>query len=200
MTATMVCREIAAAGLLLASYPLDLVARRSERLLPRIGREPVILVHGLGGSRANFLAFAGYIRMTGFLNIHFFEYPRGQSVADSAEQLGAFVRGVAPERGVHLIGHSLGGAISRRFASSAPAGAVRSIVTIGSPYSFSQVSARELAIFGDEDPIVPPPPAELAGPRMFKRIHVLPNTGHLAILYHPETLRLAANELRINRA
>ncbi len=200
MTRETVIREIATAGLLLASYPLDLLARRGERLLPRMGRETVVLAHGLGGSRANFLAFAGYIRMAGFLNVEFFEYPRWQSLEDSAAQLSAFIDKLAPGGGVHLVGHSLGGTIARRFAAAAPVRTVRSIVTIGSPYALTQSSARELAIFGDEDPIVPPPPEELVSERMFKRVHVLPRTGHLAILYHPETLRLTANELRLNRA
>lgn len=200
MTREGVIREIAAAGLLLASYPLDAIARRGERLLPRLGRETVVLAHGLGGSRANFLAFAGYIRMVGFPNVEFFEYPRWQSIDESAAQLRAFVDEIAPEGGVHLVGHSLGGTIARRFAQSAARRAVRSIVTIGSPWHPSQASPREIAIFGDDDAIVPPPPEELMPERMFKRVHVLPQTGHLAILYHPETLRLTANELRLNRA
>jgi pimeloyl-ACP methyl ester carboxylesterase len=199
MTSTTVAREIATAGLLLASYPIDLFARQGERLLPRLGGEPVILAHGLGGSRANFLAFAAYIRMTGFSNISFFEYSRWQSVTVSAQQLGEFVHQFSPEGGVHLIGHSLGGTISRRFTAMAPKGTVRSLITIGSPYSFSQTSGNEVAIFGDEDPIVPPPPTEMVSEQMFKRMIVLDRTGHLAILYHPETLRIAASELRLNR-
>src|SRR5690348_2106095 len=138
MTSRTVYREIATAGLLLASYPLDLFARQGERLMPRLGGDPVILAHGLGGSRANFFAFAAYIRMAGFSNIAFFEYSRWQSVAESAKQLGELIAQVAPEGGVHLIGHSLGGTISRRFAAGAPRGTVRSLVTIGSPLVFAE--------------------------------------------------------------
>lgn len=199
MTPTTVYREIVTAGLLLASYPLDLFARQGERLLPTMGGDLVILAHGLGGSRANFLAFAAYVRFAGFPDIAFFEYPRFQSVSESAQQLGEFVNKRAPRGGVHLIGHSLGGTIARRYASSAPRDTVRSLITIGSPYSLSQISSDEVAIFGDEDPIVPPPPAELVDERMFKRMMVLDNTGHLAILYHPETLRIVATEMRVNR-
>jgi pimeloyl-ACP methyl ester carboxylesterase len=201
MTSRTVYRELAIAGLLLASYPIDLLTRQGERLMPRIGlvRDPVILAHGLGGSRANFLAFATYIRMTGFSNVHFFEYSRWQSVADSAQQLEEMVQDVAPTGGVHLIGHSLGGTIGRRFTAMAPKGTVRSLITIGSPYSFSQSSPQEFAIFGDEDPIVPAPPPEMVSEQMFKQMVVLDNTGHLAILYHPETLRVTASELRLNR-
>jgi pimeloyl-ACP methyl ester carboxylesterase len=203
MTSLTVCRELATAGLLLASYPIDLLTRPSERFLPRIGsvHDPVILAHGLGGNRANFFGFATYLRLTGFSNIIFFEYSRmqSQSIAESAKRLGMLIEEVAPAGGVHLIGHSLGGTISRRFTAMAPGGTVRSLITIGSPYSFSQISPDEIAIFGDEDPIVPPPPTEMMPPQMFKQMVVLEDAGHLAILYHPETLRVAASELRGNR-
>ena len=203
MTSRTVYRELAIAGLLLAWYPIDLLTRPSERWFARIGysQDPVILAHGLGGNRANFFAFAAYLRMTGFSNVRFFEYSRlqSQSVAESAKRLGMLVEEVAPGGGVHLIGHSLGGTIARRFTAMAPVGTVRSLITIGSPYAFSQSSPQEIAIFGDEDPIVPPPPTEMMGEQMFKQMVVLEDTGHLAILYHPETLRVAASELRLNR-
>jgi pimeloyl-ACP methyl ester carboxylesterase len=203
MTSRTVYRELATAGLLLASYPIDVLSRPGERFLPRLGliQDPVILVHGLGGNRANFFAFAAYLRLTGFLNISFFEYTRmqSQSVAESAKRLGMLAEELAPAGGVHLIGHSLGGTISRRFTAMAPKATVRSLITIGSPYSFSQTSPQEIAIFGDEDPIVPPPPTEMMSEQMFKQMVVLEDTGHLAILYHPETLRVAASELRLNR-
>ena len=46
---------------------------------------------------------------------------------------------------------------------------------------------------------MPAPPTEMVSEQMFKRMVVLDDTGHLAILYHPETLRVAASELRLNR-
>jgi pimeloyl-ACP methyl ester carboxylesterase len=203
MTSRTVYRELATAGLLLASYPFDLLSRQNVRFPACAGlaTDPVILVHGLGGSRTNFLAFAAYIRMTGFLNVSFFEYSRrqSQSVAEAAKRLGMLIEELAPAGGVHLIGHSLGGTISRRFTAMAPKGVVRSLITIGSPYSFTQVSPQEIAIFGDEDPIVPPPPTEMMPEQMFKQMVVLEDAGHLAVLYHPETLRVAASELRLNR-
>jgi pimeloyl-ACP methyl ester carboxylesterase len=203
MTSRTVYRELVTVGLLLASYPIDVITRPTERFIPRHGliRDPVILVHGLGGNRTNFFAFAAYIRLTGFLNVSFFEYTRAQSqsVAESAKRLGMLVEELAPAGGVHLIGHSLGGTISRRFTAMASKGTVRSLITIGAPYSFSQASPQEVAIFGDEDPIVPPPPTEMMSEQMFKEMVVLEDTGHLAILYHPETLRVAASELRLNR-
>ena len=203
MTSRAVYRELATVGLLLASYPFDLLSRHSEPFIPRVGliHDPVILAHGLGGSRANFLGFSVYLRMIGFSNIGFFEYSRSQSqsIAESAKGLGTLIEEIAPDGGVHLIGHSLGGTISRRYTAMAPKGTVRSLITVGSPYSFSQISPQEIAIFVDEDPIVPPPPTELMPDQMFKQMVVLEDTGHLAILYHPETLRVAASELRRSR-
>lgn len=201
MNTTTVCREIVAAGALIASYPLDWIARQGEPLLGEGHSEPVILTHGLGGSRANFLALATYLRMAGFDKFVYFEYPRWQSVSESAAQLGAAVDEIAGGRGVHLVGHSLGGTIARRYATvNARPGAVRSLVTLGSPYRYTQSSPRELAIFGDEDPIVPAPSMLPAGSDAFGRVVILKNTGHLALIYHPEALRIAATELRANRA
>ncbi len=201
MNSRTVIRELAAAGALLASHPLDLIARQGEALMNSQESEPVILAHGLGGSRSNLLALATYLRMAGFSNIVYFEYPRWQPIADSAAELGAMVRALADQHGgVHLIGHSLGGTIARRYASDAPCGAVRSLLTLGSPYSYTQSSPDEIAVFGDEDPIVPPPLEHLASSTAFGKMVVLRSTGHLALLYHPEVLRIAGTELRARRA
>lgn len=204
MTSRTVYRELTIGAFLLAAYPFELISRSTERFLPRIGliHDPVVLAHGLGGSRAHFLAFATYLRMIGFSDVRFFEYSRSQSqsTAETAKRLGTMIEEIDAPAGVHIIGHSLGGTIARRFTAMAPKGTVRSLITIGSPYSFSQTSPHEIAIFGDEDPIVPPPPTELMPDNMFREMVVLEDTGHLAILYHPETLRVAAEELRLNRA
>jgi hypothetical protein len=61
------------------------------------------------------------------------------------QKLEAMVREAAPAAGAHLIGYSLGGTISRIFTAMAPTGTVRSLITIGSPYSFSQISPQEPA-------------------------------------------------------
>ena len=201
MNSRTAMRELAAAGALLASYPLDLIARRGEPLLNSQHSEPVVLAHGLGGSRANLLALATYLRIAGFGNISYFEYPRWQPITDSAAELGGMVRALADEHGgAHLIGHSLGGTIARHYASGAPRGEVRSLITLGSPYWFSQWSPDEVAVFGDEDPIVPPPPEHVANGNAFGKMVVLRSTGHLALLYHPEVLRIAGTELRARRA
>lgn len=201
MTATTVLREIAAVGALLASYPLDAVTRHAPALGWGNPDEPVILVHGFGGNRSNLLAMASYLRLSGFDNLSYFEYPRRQPIAVSAAKLASMVDEIAGHvGGTHLVGHSLGGTIARLFASTARRGAVRSLVTLGSPYLYGHWASRELAIYGDEDPIVPPPPAQsLANTFAMGRRTVIGNTGHLALAFHPEVLRMTAAELRANR-
>ena len=200
MNSRTVITEIAAAGALIGSYPVDLLVRRGEPYFCEPSSEPVILIHGFGGGRSNLLALAAYIRLAGFDNVSYFEYPRWQTIADSSEQL----RHVAEEKsdgiGVHLIGHSLGGTVARRYATGAPKGAVRSLITLGSPYSYGQWSPTEVGIFGDDDPIVPAPIAELTNSAAFGRIVTLHDVGHLALIFHPEALRVIGIELRGNRA
>lgn len=193
-----VLKEIAAAGALLASYPLDQIARNAPSLVCAAPGEPVILIHGYGGGRSNLLALASYLRLSGMDNISYFEYPRSQPITASALKLAAMADEVAPG-GAHLVGHSLGGSIARLYALTARRGAVRSIVTLGSPYLFGQWAPRELAIFGDEDPIVPAPTGVIAQSMPFGRRVVLEDAGHLALAFLPEALRLVATELRANR-
>lgn len=193
-----VLKEIAAAGALLASYPLDQIARNAPAIGCVAPEEPVILIHGYGGGRSNLLALASYLRLSGMDNISYFEYPRSQTITSSAMKLSAMVDEAAPG-GAHLVGHSLGGSIARLYALTARRGAVRSIVTLGSPYLFGQWAPRELAIFGDEDPIVPAPAGVIAQSIPFGRRVVLEGAGHLALAFLPEALRLVATELRANR-
>ena len=200
MNSRTVITEIAAAGALIGSYPLDWLVKRGEPYFCAPSSEPVILLHGFGGGRSNLLALAAYLRLAGFDNVSYFEYPRWQTLVDSAAQLGRVVEEKSDGNGVHLIGHSLGGTVARRYAADAPQGAVRSLVTLGSPYSYGQWSPRELGIFGDDDPIVPAPIEGLTPAVAFGRIVTLHDVGHLALVFHPEVWRIVATELRANRA
>ena len=113
MNSRTVVTEIAAAGALIGSYPLDWLVKRGEPYFCEPSSEPVILLHGFGGSRANLLALAAYIRLAGFDNVSYFEYPRWQTLTDSAAQLGRVADEKSGGDGVHLIGHSLGGTVAR---------------------------------------------------------------------------------------
>ncbi len=200
MNSRTIITEIAAAGALIGSYPLDWLVKRSEPYWCTRSSEPVILIHGFGGSRSNLLALAAYIRLAGFDNLSYFEYPRWQTLGDSAAQLGHVAEEKSGGTGVHLIGHSLGGVVGRRYAAAASKSAVRSLITLGAPYSYGQWSPREVGIFGDDDPIVPAPVQALMTRLAFARIVTLHDVGHLALIFHPEALRIIGTELRSNRA
>src|SRR5260370_40565948 len=200
MNSRTIVTEMAAAGVLLGSYPLDWLIRQTEQYRWGPSTETVILAHGFGGNRSNLLALAAYLRLARFDNVTYFQYPRWQSIEDSAAQLGHLIEEKTGDTGVHLIGHSLGGTIARRYAADAPAGAIRSLITLGSPYSYGQRSPQEIGIFGDDDPIVPAPIEAMLHPGAFARIVVLRDVGNLALLFHPEVLRIIGTELRANRA
>lgn len=200
MKSRTVITEIAAATALVGSYPLDWLVKQGEPYISAPSSEPVILIHGFGGSRSNLLALAAYIRLAGFDNVSYLEYPRWQSIADSALQLGRIVERKSGGKGIHLVGHSLGGTVARRYAASAPKDVVRSLVTLGSPYSYQQWSPTEIGIFGDDDPIVRAPSESLMNRTSFARIVTLRDVGHLALIFHPEALRIIGTELRANRA
>ena len=200
MRSRTVITEIAAAGVLIGSYPLDWLVRRGEQYRCSPSSEPVILLHGFGGSRSNLLALAAYLRLAGFDNVSYFEYPRWQTIGDSAAQLERLVEEKSGGKGAHLIGHSLGGTVARRYTGAAPKRAVRSLITLGSPYSYGQWSPREIGIFGDDDPIVPAPVESLMTRVAFGRIVTLHDVGHLALIFHPEALRVIGTSLRANRA
>lgn len=204
MNTRTVVTEVAAVGALIGSYPLDWLAGKVEPYLCAPASEPVILLHGLGGSRSNLFALAAYLRLAGFDNVSYFEYPRWQSIGDSAGELGHVVEEKIAEKGgapgVHLIGHSLGGTVARRYSAGARRNAVRTLITLGSPYSYGQWSPREVAIFGEDDPIVPAPIETLVTRAAFSRIVTLSDVGHLALIFHPEVLRIVGTELRANRS
>ena len=199
MTPKTIYREITAVGLLIASHPIDWLVQQMPQLGPTSGDEPIILSHGHGGTRSSLFGLASYLRLAGFSNLHFFEYPRSQPVAESTAQIAKLVARVGGRSGgVHLIGHSMGGYLSRRYARTAAPGTVRSLITLGSPYSIGQRSPRELAIFGDEDPIILPPERDRILAGMFRELVILDGTGHLALIYHPEALKRIELELITN--
>jgi pimeloyl-ACP methyl ester carboxylesterase len=192
-------RELVAAAILTASYPLGLIESRLRPYQPRWG-DAIVLVHGLGGDRSNLLPVEAYLRMAGFGNIVYFEYPVRQSLGFSVAKLLELIEQVSDAHGaVHLAGHSLGGVMARESARRARSGTVRSLITLGSMYDPNQLSPRELAIFGAEDPLVAVPRPEALRPEAFRRTVVLPATGHFAVLYHPRAWQSLLAEIRSHR-
>ncbi|HEX3408887.1 MAG TPA: alpha/beta fold hydrolase [Candidatus Binataceae bacterium] len=194
-------RELVSAWALAACYPFDCLTILQAQIPRRFrqSRDAVILIHGNGGDRTNLLTMSILLRLNGFDNIGFFSYSARQSVEISASQCAEMAAQADGGGGVHLIGHSLGGTIARLAAARSAPRRIRSLVTLGAPWWPSQHSADEVAIFGSDDPIVRPPPGPTFHHGMFKRLIVLRNTGHLAVLHHDEALRVTVGELIANR-
>jgi len=199
MNPLLIGRELLSIWALAASYPLESMALWQVSRRFRQTEDAVILIHGRGGDRTNLLVMSFLLRTAGFDNIGFFSNPAKQSVEVSASQLAAMAAQANGGAGVHFIGHSLGGTIARIAGEQLENGRTRSLVTLGAPYSTTQRSPREVAIFGLDDPIVPPPSGPAFPDGMYKRLIVLRNTGHLGVLHHEEAIRITLAEVSANR-
>ena len=101
---------------------------------------PVLLVHGLGGTRSSWSLVAQTLSARG-LTVDAVYAPFGPSVAQLADLLVAEVAMVLSRTGaakVHLVGHSLGGVvIAQAMADGGLDGLVDTVVTLGSPFGGS---------------------------------------------------------------
>jgi triacylglycerol lipase len=135
-------REWAVAALLSAARPAGFLAMPGGRVA---GPRPVILVHGYAMNRANFLPLAARLAKAGLGPILGFEYWTLGRTASAARRLGVYVDEVRAATGadqVDLIGHSMGGVVARYYVQLGGGdGAVRNLITIGSPHAGTDVSA-----------------------------------------------------------
>jgi triacylglycerol lipase len=102
---------------------------------------PVLLVHGLGGTKSSWSLIAQTLSARG-LTVDAITYaPLGTSVEQLADQLVAEVKRMLSRTGadkVHLVGHSLGGVvIAQAIANGGLDGLVDTVITLGSPFGGS---------------------------------------------------------------
>ncbi len=186
----------------------------------RSGDHVAVFVHGLFATagvlrplRAQIEAGAGALTST-------FTYAPGPSVQSIAERLAAIVRGLPGDVRIHLIGHSVGGIVSRWFVQEL-GGDPRVVQTIslGSPFNgtnkarflpapigrdivpgsppLSRLSAGRLngvphlSIAGSDDQVVPSGALFGLGEGM-----VIDGCGHNGLVYHPTTLSTVLRKIR----
>jgi triacylglycerol lipase len=99
---------------------------------------PVLLVHGLGGTKSSWSLLAQALSARG-LTVEAVTYtPIGTSVEQLADRLVVEVHRMLSQTGtdkVHLVGHSLGGVvIAQAIAGGRLNGLVDTVVTLGSPF------------------------------------------------------------------
>ena len=145
---------------------------------PLAARIPVLLVHGLVDNRSVFSVMSRSLRRRGFAHVCTWNYsPLLTDVARGAADLGAHIERICEQTGhdrVHVVGHSLGGLISRYYVQRQGGDRrVESLVTLGTPHSRLGLGAR--GAHAADPPAAPglpgPPGAGRAGAR-------LPHAGH----------------------
>jgi len=117
--------------------------RRAAGIGPR--RPPVVLVHGYGGNRSNWLPLERRLSREGFVDVHAHTYNvLSTSIPDIARALTARCHAAADEAGaaqVVVLGHSLGGVVLRcaveRFGL---ASRVSTAVTVATPHRGTRVA------------------------------------------------------------
>ncbi|HXJ36265.1 MAG TPA: alpha/beta fold hydrolase [Candidatus Eisenbacteria bacterium] len=183
--------EVSAIGRAATWLPLRLV-ERSAAFDPNVPHPtPVVFAHGFLGDRTNFRAVKQALAGRGVTNVAYFDYGPRIDWPRLATRLGHVVSEVCRETGVRrvdVVGHSFGGLVARYLVDMAPEAPVRRLVTLGSPYFGSPLPPKELAIFGEHDPIVPLP-HPVYGPhaphlRPGGRVVVVPDCGHWGLLVH----------------
>lgn len=109
---------------------------------PLAARIPVLLVHGLVDNRSVFSVMSRSLRRRGFAHVGAWNYsPLLTDVAGGATDLGEHIERMCEQTGhdqVHVVGHSLGGLISRYYVQRLGGDRrVASLVTLGTPHAGS---------------------------------------------------------------
>jgi alpha/beta hydrolase fold len=110
---------------------------------PLAARTPVLLVHGLVDNRSVFAIMRRSLRRRGFASVCSWNYsPLLADVAEGARDLAEHIEQICQETGherVHVVGHSLGGLISRYLVQRLGGDRrVESLVTLGTPHKGSR--------------------------------------------------------------
>lgn len=201
-----VSTEVSALGAAALSMPLRLVLRR-EHFDPAVPHPtPVVLVHGFFGDPTNFLSLRSHFATRGIHNFATFAYPPRIDYQRLAFRLGRAIEAFCLETGakqVDLVGHSLGGLISRYLVEMSPHVPVRRLATLGAPYFASPMPPHELAIFGEQDPFIPAP-HPIYEPHSWRTTHpgrtiIIPECGHWGLLYNSRVRHEVAEFLIADR-
>jgi hypothetical protein len=110
---------------------------------PLAARTPVLLVHGLVDNSSVFTVMRRSLRRRGFASVCSWNYsPLLGDVAAAAQDLADHVEQICQDTGherVHVVGHSLGGLISRYFVQRLGGDRrVDTLVTLGTPHGGSR--------------------------------------------------------------
>jgi triacylglycerol lipase len=128
-------------------YPTSFWHRLWQPCLdPDCFRPPIVLIHGLYHNVSAWALYRRWLQRAGFSNIYLLGYSSWHqsfpALVQQLEQLLAQVRERFPGRPPVLIGHSLGGLISRACALSLEDPAhLAGVITLGAPHKGSKLAA-----------------------------------------------------------
>ncbi len=138
--------SLASLAFITLTYPLGFINK--NRFKPQVlAPGPVfILTHGLFHNASGWLLFSKHLRKAGFKNIFLMNYGSfSTSFENTYEKFEKFVLDVssrAPGRPIYLIGHSLGGLLSRVYAERARGENIpAAVITLGSPHQGAKLAA-----------------------------------------------------------
>jgi triacylglycerol esterase/lipase EstA (alpha/beta hydrolase family) len=138
--------SIASVIFLMVCYPLGLIRRLWSPPGASEGGPIIILTHGLYHNASAWLLLRRRLRKAGFQNI-FVMYYRSfftsfEKTLQKFERFVADARRAVPNQPVFLIGHSLGGLVSRVYAEKSGGAAVpAAVITLGTPHQGSKIAA-----------------------------------------------------------
>ncbi|MDP3427773.1 MAG: alpha/beta fold hydrolase [Humidesulfovibrio sp.] len=140
-----VCNSAWSIALVILAYPLGWLPERQPQLPVPGGLPPVILSHGLYHNASAWLLFRRRLGRAGFGDVRTYAYPSFfrpfAAIVDGLVQAALAAAEASPTGTVLLVGHSLGGLVSRAAcADPALRGRVAGIVTLGTPHQGSTLA------------------------------------------------------------
>jgi pimeloyl-ACP methyl ester carboxylesterase len=146
MVLSALLSSVASVIFIMVSYPLGLIRRLWIPQEIFAGRPVIILTHGLYHNASAWLLLRRRLRKAGFKNIFVMNYrsffTSFEQTFKNFEKFVADARRAVPNQPIYLIGHSLGGLLSRVYAEKSRGAAVpAAVITLGSPHQGSKVAA-----------------------------------------------------------
>lgn len=109
----------------------------------RQARTPIVLIHGYRCNRGTWVRLHAALRRAGWPVLTVNLEPAGASIASFAKQLARRIDEALLESGterVILIGHSMGGLVARHYVARFGDGAVRAVITLGTPHHGTEIA------------------------------------------------------------
>ncbi|MGC9965196.1 MAG: alpha/beta fold hydrolase [Syntrophobacteraceae bacterium] len=138
--------SIASVLFIIVSHPLGMIRRLWLPGDISDGRPIIILTHGLYHNASAWLLLRTRLRKAGFKNIFVMSYgsffTSFEKTLKKFEDFVADARHAVPNQPVYLIGHSLGGLLSRVYAERSKGPAIpAAVITLGCPHQGSKIAA-----------------------------------------------------------